>query len=202
MAHSLVPATNGNTTNDNTSQQHLPTSMISCALSGVSPPTDPVISPHTGLVYERSLLLKHLQLNGNTEPNTEHTLDPSQLIAVNVSSTLRPRPPTATSIPSLISLFQQEWDTLMLENYYLRQQLDGTRKELTQVLYQHDAAVRVISRLMKEKDELAQQLQTTQQSIQQAGLQQPSAIAAAVGNKRRTEDESMQVESQPASTLR
>lgn len=169
--------------------------MISCALSGVSPPTDPVISPHTGLVYERSLLLKHLQLHHNTEPNTDHTLDPSQLIPLKVSSTLRPRPPSATSIPSLISLFQQEWDTLMLENYYLRQQLDGTRKELTQILYQQDAAVRVISRLMKEKDELTEQLQTVQQSLQQAVPQQPTA--AAVGSKRRAADDSMQVESQP-----
>lgn len=66
---------------------------------------------------------------------------------------VRPRPPTLTSIPSLLGVFQEEWDALALETYTLRQALVQTRQELSTALYQHDAAVRVIARLTKERDE-------------------------------------------------
>lgn len=49
--------------------------------------------------------------------------------------------------------FQDEWDALVLEAYNTREQLSRTREELATALYQHDAAVRVIARLTKERDE-------------------------------------------------
>lgn len=79
------------------------------------------------------------------------TLD--DLIDLKTDRTVRPRPPTFTSIPSLLSAFQNEWDALVLSSYAVRQQLTQTRQELSTALYQHDAAVRVIARLTKERDE-------------------------------------------------
>jgi pre-mRNA-processing factor 19 len=53
----------------------------------------------------------------------------------------------------LLSTFQTEWDALALESFTIRQQLHQTRQELATALYQHDAAIRVIARITKERDE-------------------------------------------------
>lgn len=46
----------------------------------------------------------------------------------------------------------------MLESFNIKQQLDYVRKELSHALYQHDAACRVIARVIKERDEARQEL--------------------------------------------
>jgi pre-mRNA-processing factor 19 len=67
-----------------------------------------------------------------------------------------PRLPEAASVPVLLKALQNEWDAAALEVFNLRKQLADTRKELAQLLYQHDAACRVIARLSKERDEAIQ----------------------------------------------
>lgn len=57
-------------------------------------------------------------------------------------------------MPQALEIVQTEWDALLLDNYNLRRALADCRKELAYALYQHDAACRVISRLVKEKDKL------------------------------------------------
>jgi hypothetical protein len=54
----------------------------------------------------------------------------------------------------MLVALKNEWDEVMLETFALKQALDTTRKELSQTLYQHDAACRVIARLMAENAEL------------------------------------------------
>lgn len=89
---------------------------------------------------------------------TGEELTTDDLVELKTQRIVRPRPPTLTSIPSLLSVFQEEWDALALETYQLRQALAQTRQELSTALYQHDAAVRVIARLTKERDEAREAL--------------------------------------------
>jgi hypothetical protein len=84
---------------------------------------------------------------------TGEDLTVEDLVELKQARVVRPRPPTLTSIPALLSTFQNEWDALILETYQLKQQLAETRQELSTALYYSDSAEKVIARLQKERDE-------------------------------------------------
>ena len=64
---------------------------------------------------------------------------------------VKPKPVPATNIPGLLVSLQNEWDSMMLESFTLKKHLQAVRQELSQALYQHEAACRVIARLLKER---------------------------------------------------
>lgn len=98
------------------------------------------------------MIEKWIKENGK-DPITDTELTLDDLLPLNTSRVVRPRLPTLTSIPALLSTFQNEWDSMALESFNLREQLQRTREELSTALYQNDAAVRVIARLSKERDD-------------------------------------------------
>jgi pre-mRNA-processing factor 19 len=123
-------------------------------------PTEPVVSVKSGHIYEKRLILQHLQQNGHVDPtNTDQPLEPQDLLPVTLNNpTVKPRPPAATSVPNLLLTLQNEWDAVMLESYNLKVQLHSCKKQLSNALYENDAAKRVIARLVKERDEARAQL--------------------------------------------
>ncbi|KAL2053121.1 hypothetical protein ABVK25_006758 [Lepraria finkii] len=127
-----------------------------CAISGEAPQV-PVASRKSGNVFEKRLIEACISENGK-DPVTGEDLTLEDLVELKSSRTVRPRPPTLTSIPSLLGVFQNEWDALALETFTLRQHLTQTRQELSRALYEHDAAVRVITRLSRERDEAREAL--------------------------------------------
>ncbi|KAM3084538.1 hypothetical protein ACMFMG_001359 [Clarireedia jacksonii] len=122
-----------------------------CSISGEAP-QHPVASSKSGNVFEKRLIEAYISEN-HKDPVNGEDLEITDLIDLKSAKIVTPRPPTLTSIPSLLSTFQNEWDALALETFTLRNQLHQTRQELSAALYQHDAAVRVIARLTKERDE-------------------------------------------------
>lgn len=143
-----------------------------CAISGVAP-EHPVISTKSGHVFEQSVIEKYIESTGKC-PVTSEPLELSDLLPVKTTTTTKPRGMAATSIPGMLALFQNEWDALMLECFTLKQNLETVRQELGRALYEHDAACRVIARLIKERDDARQALAEARPSAPAA----PAAPAA------------------------
>eukprot|EP00730_Choanoeca_flexa_P002532 TRINITY_DN11083_c0_g1_i3.p1 TRINITY_DN11083_c0_g1~~TRINITY_DN11083_c0_g1_i3.p1 ORF type:complete len:446 (+),score=73.64 TRINITY_DN11083_c0_g1_i3:39-1376(+) len=133
---------------------------LQCAITG-EVPKEPVISPKSGAVFERSAIVKQIASTG-ADPVNDEPLSEEELIAIKTPEFSVPRPPNATSLPALLKSFQDEWDASMLESFELKKQNQQLRQELTQSLYQYDASTRVIARLIKERDQARQALSTLQ----------------------------------------
>lgn len=112
-------------------------------------------------VFEKSLISRQIQATGQC-PVTGVDLVASDLVDLQVAKAATPKPIGANSVPGMLNHLQNEWDTLMLEVYTLKQNLDQARKELSHALYQHDAACQVICRLLGEKEQLLAQLEENQ----------------------------------------
>ena len=120
-----------------------------CCISGV-PPIEPVVSKLTGCLFEKRLIEKYLAEHGRC-PKTGEPMRPDDLVRVSSGA---PTQGVATvagamgSIPALLQALHHEWDSVMLEQFSLRQRLSQAQHELAQALFQYDAAERVTARLI------------------------------------------------------
>ncbi|KAL1934436.1 hypothetical protein VTP01DRAFT_6618 [Rhizomucor pusillus] len=132
-----------------------------CAISGEAP-EQPVVSVKSGNVFEKRLIEKYIADHGK-DPVSGEELTLEDLVEIKAHPQIvRPRPPKLTSVPSILSALQNEWDSVMLESFTLKQQYQQVRQELSHALYQNDAATRVIARLKKERDAAREALANVQ----------------------------------------
>lgn len=153
------------------------------------PAREPVVSPKSGNVFEKSLLISYIDQNG-TDPISGEDLSKDEIVEIKTTNqeAIQPKPPVYTSIPSLLSSLQTEWDSMALETFSLKQQLLKTRQELSSALYHHDAAVRVVARLTKERDEAREALNKLSASLGMAN--------GGNGNNNVPSDQPMEIEQQ------
>ncbi|GME77098.1 unnamed protein product [[Candida] boidinii] len=132
-----------------------------CNISG-QPTLNPVVSPKSRKIFDKSLIIEYININGK-DPITNESLDINELIELNNNNTdtdtVNSRPLNTTSIPSLLSIFQNEFNSIILENFELKKNLNNLKKELSISLYKYDSSINVISKLIIERDELKKTLQ-------------------------------------------
>lgn len=131
------------------------------------------MSKKSGHVYERRLIEQYIDEHG-TDPVTKEPLAMDDLLTLQSSTCPRltpaprtafPRPPTHSSVPSLLGALQNEYDAMVFETLELRKQYDAVRQDLAHALYTNDASMRVIARLMKERDDAREALASVHASL-------------------------------------
>ncbi|KAI4318162.1 hypothetical protein L6164_025965 [Bauhinia variegata] len=163
---------------------------MNCSISG-EVPEEPVVSTKSGLLFEKRLIERHISDYGKC-PVTGEPLTSEDIVPIKAGKIVKPRPVQAASIPGMLTMFQNEWDGLMLSNFALEQQLHTARQELSHALYQHDAACRVIARLKRERDEARSLLAQAERKIPISAANAVTVNASSLSNgKRAAEDEDL-----------
>lgn len=137
-----------------------------CSLSG-EPTIHPALSLKSKKVFDKKLIREYVQQNGK-DPMTGESMTLSDIIPIEISASdiiKGPRKSNQDSIPSMLAMFQNEWDALTLELFDLRKQVTELKKELSLALYRQDAAVNVATAAIKEKNEARKALQQLAMNI-------------------------------------
>ncbi|KAA8491226.1 Pre-mRNA-processing factor 19 [Porphyridium purpureum] len=157
------------------------------------------LCPHTNERMETSELIAVRQSSsssgighagGSDENHHQHPYQQQQepYAELMVPSVVPPRTVASGSLPQLLRTLQSEWDAMMLEAHAHREQLDMLQKQLATALFEKDAALRVIARLVRERDNaLAARDALLRGDVPQAPLALNANSNGSLGEKRKLE---------------
>jgi pre-mRNA-processing factor 19 len=133
-------------------------SINTCKLSGVFL-TKPVIDKVNGYVYQKEEIERHL-LKTSQCPITGREMQIEDLFEMkqNEDISLKTEFDSSQKVPVILKRISSEWENIQIYNFHLRKELEDIKKESSHLLYQHESANLVISRLLKEKDEYLNKL--------------------------------------------
>ena len=100
-----------------------------CGLSGAVCHV-PVVNVKTGHVYEKHLIEEYMKTHGNVCPLSESALSPEDLLPLKLTTLatdVTPPSKATSSIPSLLSALQTEYDAHALEMFQVKKHLQQTR---------------------------------------------------------------------------
>jgi len=167
-----------------------------------------VVTPSGHMCIKRFLLTKLVE-NGGLDPFEtirELPLSEDQLVTLQtgssgITSGAPPRP-QANSLPKILGLIQKEYDVLVLELFDTRKALEETRRELSQALYQNDAAIRVVARVAQERDTYKQQLEQWSASANPTSTAKDEANGGPTGDSAAKAAPSATIGDQPSAKRR
>lgn len=152
---------------------------LQCAISGeplTSENADEVVVTPSGNLCLKRLILAKLSENGGVDPFSDsgRPLAEDDLVSLQISksqnrSSMPPPPASVSSFSGTLQQLAKEYDAVVLELFDTRKSLQETRRELSQALYQNDAAIRVVARLSQERDAARQEAQRFQTIAEAAG---------------------------------
>ena len=123
--------------------------MLRCSISG-NTCTVPVVSPD-GYVFEKETIKNYIS-ERHKNPLTGNKLEEDELIELKV-----PLLPATTlpelSVPGLLSALSKQFEAQAEELLNVRKELAETRQELASETLRCEAATRIVSKLISERDE-------------------------------------------------
>lgn len=132
--------------------------MLLCSLTN-TPTENPVLSLKSKCIFDGETLETYITTNGKDPINNE-PMDKTDIVPISRLSATQRMPqleelskPEYSSIPTMLTAFQNAWDSLSIELFQLRNELNQTKKELSLALYKQDAAVQVAVEACKERDD-------------------------------------------------
>ena len=125
--------------------------MLTCQLSGQIV-SNPVITP-CHHVFERANIETYITEQSDLCPVCRSHVTTQDLFELPIKPVESyPANLKQPSFLGLLGSLQNEWVAVQTELHELRTQLQTTRRELAEALYENDAAKRVIARLIEDKD--------------------------------------------------
>lgn len=130
----------------------------------------PVISLKTGHVFDKETIEEHIKKTGQC-PITGKSLsisDIKNINAIKYIDSISNNDLTAPSFTEVISLITSEYNSIEEEIVFKKQELIALEKDLTDYSFRQEAARLVISRLVKEKEDLTDKIDFFMNLIEEA----------------------------------